>query len=351
MLNNQLRRSQYSIDVCSSRDAWTHGAALRGWDHQYGQVRPGAFTGMFNVAWLGPVQLVYERVDHAFNYRGRAWKGARIFFSYLLPSGGIFYDNRSVGAGGLTTHRWDAVERVSCNRQMELVLVAIDEQFLTEYLAAVPGLEHLTRNGAPACYAPAQSLISTFQRTVCGVLQELVEQPALLRNERTRVGLQQRVLDTIIQVVADPQAGTGRLSAPLTRAYIAGRAIDFIESRLADPISIRDICARIRICPRTLSYAFSEVLGTSPKSYLLAARLNKVQRDLADARVHGSIQGIATRWGFSHMGRFAQYYRAAFGERPSDTYRARSFQLVGEAPWLAGSSEPQVSVLLGSATS
>jgi AraC family ethanolamine operon transcriptional activator len=142
-------------------------------------------------------------------------------------------------------------------------------------------------------------------------------------HERLRAGLQQRVLDSILAIIAEAGDGQLRPPAPSTRAYIVDRAIDYIEPRLADPISVRDLCAAIRVCPRTLSYAFSEVLGASPKCYLLASRLNRANRELADTRVHASIQSIAARWGFSHMGRFAQYYRAAFGELPSATYAAR----------------------------
>ncbi len=319
-----VARPQYSIDSCITRDAWAHGAALSRWEHEYEQVHPGPFSGQLEVAWLGPVQLAYERVDHAFNYRGTPWPGSRVFFSYLPGSGELFYDNRPVGASALVTHRWNGVERINGSDRFNLVLATIDEQFLEEYLAPVPGLEDLVRASPPICYTSDPLAITAFQRTVSGVLQELMRCPDLLGHERIRAGFQQRVLDSIIAVVADVDGAPCRLPAPSTRAYIVSRAIDYIEARLADPISMRDICAAIRVCPRTLSYAFAEVLGVSPKSYLLAMRLNRTHRDLGDATIHSSIQNIAGRWGFSHMGRFAHFYRSAYGERPSDTYRART---------------------------
>lgn len=323
MATTPIARPQFSIDSCVARDAWTHGAALSKWEHEYEQVRPGRFSGQLEVAWLGPLQLAYERIDHAFNYRGTAWPGSRVFFSYLPGSGELFYDNRPVGTSALVTHRWNGVERINGSNRFNLVLVTVDEEYLEEYLAPVPRLEDLFRTSQPICYASDPASITAFQRTVSGVLRELVQCPNLLGNERLRAGFQQRVLDSIIAVIADVNGTSGRLPAPSTRAFIVGRSIDYIESRIADPISTRDICAAIRVCPRTLSYAFAEVLGVSPKSYLLATRLNRAYRDLGDARVYGSIQNIAGRWGFSHMGRFAHYYRGAFGERPSESYRAR----------------------------
>ena len=323
MANQSLARSRYSIDSCTAADAWTHGAALSCWNHEYKQVRPGRFDGRVQTAWLGPIQLVHESIGHAFNYRGTAWKGSRVFFSYLPGCGDVFYDNRPVGTSALVTHRWNGVERVNGSDRISLVIAAIDEDYLAEALAPVPGLADLFRTPDPALYTSDADSITGFQRAVYDTLCELSQSPELLGDERGRAGLQQRILDSIIAIAASGCEMQARLPAPSTRAYIVGRAIEYMDAHLADPISVRDICAAIRVCPRTLSYAFSGVLGASPKAYLLATRLNRAFRDLADSRCNASIQSVASRWGFSHMGRFAYYYRSAFGERPSDTYRSR----------------------------
>ena len=323
IVSSQGARPQFSVDTCVARDAWSHGAALSRWEHEYERVRPGRFSGHVRTAWLGPIQLVHESIDHAFNYRGTPWRNSRVFFSYLPGCGEVFYDNRPVGTSALVTHRWDAVERVNASDRINLVIAAIDEGFLREYLASVPGLEEAVRSPNPACYTADPASITGFQRTVYGILDELVSSPQTLASEMQRAGLQQRVLDAIVTVIANSSGSGGRLPAPSTRAYIVGRAIEFMEGHLGDPVSIRDVCAAIRVCPRTLSYAFATVLGASPKSYLMATRLDRTFRDLADARVTSSIENVAARWGFSHMGRFAKYYRTAYGERPSDTYRRR----------------------------
>lgn len=321
--SGQPARHPFGVHACIAHDARSHGAALSRWEHSYERVRPGRFSGRVHTAWLGPIQLIHECVDHAINYRGTPWRGSRVFFSYLPDRGEVFYDNRSVGTSALVTHRWDAVERVNSSDRINLVIVAVEEGFLRDYLAALPGLEDTIRTPNPVCYSSDPASITHFQRTVSGILHELTQRPALLDSERLRAGFAQRMLDAIVTVIANASGSSDRLPAPSTRAYIVGRAIDFMKAHLADPISIADICAAIRVCPRTLSYAFSSVLGASPKSYLMATRLNRTFRDLADARVNSSIESVAARWGFSHMGRFAQYYRAAFGERPSDTYRRR----------------------------
>ena len=318
--------TRFSIDSLATSDAWVHGSALSRWDHEYARVHPGRFSGCVRTAWLGPVQLIHERIDHAFNYRGTPWRGSRVFFSYLPGCGGVFYDNRPVETSVLVTHRWDSVERVNGSGPIDLIIAAIDEDFLKSYLEHLPGFEDLTRTTTPMCYSSGKPGIADFQHTVRAILSELIESRSPLDHERLRFGLQQRLLDSIVLALADSTGARGRLPAPSTRAYIVGRAVEFMEAHLADTVSIRDVCAETRVCPRTLSYAFSEVLGTSPKAYLVAARLNRAYRDLGDARGAASVESVAVRWGFAHMGRFAHYYRAAFGERPSDTFRKRSMR-------------------------
>jgi AraC family ethanolamine operon transcriptional activator len=51
-------------------------------------------------------------------------------------------------------------------------------------------------------------------------------------------------------------------------------------------------------------------------------QLNAARRDLRMARDRSErISDIAMRWGFLHLGRFAEEYRLLFGERPTDTLR------------------------------
>jgi len=321
--DDQLRRPPFSVESCVSRDAWTHGAALTRWRHEYAQVRPGAFSGFLNVAWLGPLQLAYERLDQPILYRGVAWPDSRIFLSLLPGSDTVHYEQRPVAAAGLTMHRWDAVEQSSCGDRAELVVVALDEHFLAHHFSQIPGLEALLRP-APVRCAPDPVRAESFRNSVRGVLSDINERPDLLGNPTVCAGFQQRVLDSIVDVFTATATDHIRWPAPSRRAYIVGRALDYIDARLSDPLSIVEICTMIRVCPRSLSNAFANVLGTSPKSYVLTARLMKVHREISDRRECSSIESVAMRWGFAHMGRFARYYREAFGQYPSETLRKKT---------------------------
>jgi AraC family ethanolamine operon transcriptional activator len=76
---------------------------------------------------------------------------------------------------------------------------------------------------------------------------------------------------------------------------------------------------------RSLHRAFVDTLGVSPAAYLRRRRLSTIRSILSgrDTPVI-SIADLAFEYGFPEPGRFAAYYRAHFGETPSETLRSRS---------------------------
>ena len=208
-------------------------------------------------------------------------------------------DNRSVGTSALVTHRWDGVERVTAvtgSGWSSWRLRGVPRDSLappgladlsahrTRVLQLRPGLDR--RIPADGLRDPAGALtvarVADRRAAAGGV--------AAAHARCDRDGHRERLRES------------DRLPAPSTRAYIVGRAIDFMK--LTSPIRSRSRTSarRYRVCPRTLSYAFSGVLGASPKAYLLATRLNRAFRDLADSRCNASIESVASRWGFSTWG-------------------------------------------------
>jgi len=88
--------------------------------------------------------------------------------------------------------------------------------------------------------------------------------------------------------------------------------------RAEGPMSMEELCAELDVSRRTLQYCFNEVMGMAPATYLRYVRLNGARRSIKEAV---SVTEAATSWGFWHFGRFAQDYRALFGEQPSATLK------------------------------
>lgn len=97
------------------------------------------------------------------------------------------------------------------------------------------------------------------------------------------------------------------------------RAREFLHANAHLPITIADVAEVVGISVRALQVNFRVFLETTPRLYLQLVRLDGVRRDLQQAATASTtVAEVARRWGFVHMGRFAQEYRAKFGVKPSE---------------------------------
>jgi transcriptional regulator GlxA family with amidase domain len=105
------------------------------------------------------------------------------------------------------------------------------------------------------------------------------------------------------------------------RSHRLRPVIEFMERNAGSPLSPRALARAGYMSVRTLHTSFHDELGTSAMAYLRAIRLDRVRSELLRDGPHRRVTEVAMRWGFSHPSRFAQQYRARFGELPSQTLR------------------------------
>ena len=107
------------------------------------------------------------------------------------------------------------------------------------------------------------------------------------------------------------------------RSATIRKAIAYIDEHLADPIDTVAIAAAAGVPVRTLQSGFHDHVGVAPMEHVRVQRLAAARRELLDADPSGtaSVAEIAHRWGFAHLARFADRYRQAYGEKPSETLR------------------------------
>ncbi len=200
-------------------------------------------------------------------------------------------------------------------------------------IVAPAALRQLT-GGAGSDGRPAVRFISSRPRSAAAAAQwatavdyvtATLQGSAGARDAELVVGSAVRLLATTLLYVfpntyadADYKAEhPGAACSPLLR-----RAIDYIHGNCARDISMADIASAINVTPRAVQYMFRRNMGTTPMGYLRQVRLDRARHDLLAADpARDTVSGIATRWGFAHIGRFSQIYRAEFGESPSVTLR------------------------------
>ena len=95
----------------------------------------------------------------------------------------------------------------------------------------------------------------------------------------------------------------------------------WVDSHLHEPLTIGSLCAVSGVGERALQKVFLSRRGMSPMRFVAERRLAAARGRLLRAGPRNDVTSVAVELGFGHVGRFAQLYRQAFGESPSETLK------------------------------
>lgn len=162
---------------------------------------------------------------------------------------------------------------------------------------------------------------STILRTMILAAAELGEPQCSLVHPSVAVRFEEFVAHAMLSGLAHNFSDLllAQRSAAAPRNVI--RAIEFIKTHAADPLTIGEIAAAAGCSTRALQLAFRAWRDTTPMRELTRIRLEYAHADLMKLGPSCTVTEIALKWGFGHPGRFAQQYARAIGQSPSQTQR------------------------------
>jgi len=108
--------------------------------------------------------------------------------------------------------------------------------------------------------------------------------------------------------------------SPGTAKSAVEMAEEYLRAHIEEPFALDKLIEITGTSASTLLRDFRKRYGMPPLQYLKNCRLEAARRELASTDPDGtSVTEVAMHYGFYHLGRFAGYYRSAFGELPSET--------------------------------
>jgi len=314
----------FSVTRTTSSDIEEQAASLRAWDQVYEQMTPGRFVGALHEICFSGVQVFREATSQAVHEAGAPWTGSRAIGVPLSMDGTARFRGAPVDAEALVTLGAGDELDFYTPRGFEILGLVVDEQALEAHARQVEHRDLADALAGKGVFKPGTTRLAEFRRLLASVLQSLDVNPVALQHRQTQRVLEQSMLGAAVAVVAEDDAAAKSAQPCAGRRGVVDAAKAFMRSRISEPITVADLCRELGVSRRTLQYGFQEVLGINPVAFLRATRLNGVRRDLkAVSRPRDSVQDIAARWGFWHLGHFVTDYKRMFGELPSETLRGR----------------------------
>ena len=293
----------------------------RGSDVEIVQLSPGKLVGSIKHFGVGNLVITLGRFSSQVRMRGTLHQ-EKIVLGTILDSSGPsmqWWKNVQIGDIGVfpASVEFDAIH----GGRTAYLTVSVASPDL---LSMLGDEEHL----ADPRFWNTKRLCSPAPRTGAAMLQRLtaiisgIERKLTRPSDRAADFFQRSMIESFVAGLTSTLPPTG--SRSYTGARLVTETEDYIDASDGRPIHISELCSALKVSRRSLHRAFVDTLGIGPAAYLRRRRLSAIRSILSRCDTATiSIGDLAFEYGFPETGRFAAYYRAHFGETPSETLRSR----------------------------
>jgi len=137
------------------------------------------------------------------------------------------------------------------------------------------------------------------------------------KREQNLEEAERKIMTVIMQLLSEQTPLLYKLTSGEKTAF---KICDYIFHNMYGKISIDSLVKQHQTTKQTLSVSFKSLFGFTPQLFLRLLRLNHIHHELSqNNKDNTTVSSIASKWGFTHMGRFSSYYYELFKEQPSQT--------------------------------
>jgi AraC-like DNA-binding protein len=114
------------------------------------------------------------------------------------------------------------------------------------------------------------------------------------------------------------------LETPSLQSVSFERLVRYIEENIKRDISAEELARYSHLSLRSLYLLFEKNAKTTPKNFVRQKKLEQVHAQLMNpASQAANVTAVALDYGFTHLGRFSESYKATYGMLPSEALRTR----------------------------
>lgn len=114
------------------------------------------------------------------------------------------------------------------------------------------------------------------------------------------------------------------METPSIQSVCFERLVRYIDENIKCEITADDLARYSHLSLRSLYLLFEKNAKTTPKNFIRQKKLEKVYATFMDpASKIANVTAVAMDYGFTHLGRFSEFYKATFGMLPSESLREK----------------------------
>jgi AraC-like DNA-binding protein len=253
-------------------------------------------------------------------------------------SGGIMFDYISP-KNCITFSILKKISKKACIDQMKLetgMIVIIDDTKKYNFMCsdsvvlfdislnqnADPLLIEKLKKAVDKYYLDNDQKIATLIKSIIDTYDE----DATL-DTQTSIRIETEITKTILTLLEAQEAQTPYFTrSEMIALEIKRKLFKHMDGKM----SVNSVSKEYTISAKSLQNAFRSLFDLTPNKFMRLLKLNLVHHELIQSNSHmTSVQRIARKWGFTHMGRFSKYYTDLFGENPSVSLKTDLQQIDG----------------------
>lgn len=322
-ISNKRADKPWSIGVVPINGPEDLRETTRGSNIEVIQLKPGKLQGSITHLEIGNLGISVGRFNSAIRMRGALHQDKIVLGTIIDSADRVTQWRQDVQPGDVGIFpagvEFDAIHSGSA----AYLVVSLG---LAELSSILAGEDHLT----DSAFLNRKRLCHTDPQIACEMLEQLtrvisdVKRKFAASPDQAGDFLKRSIIESFVAALVSSLPKDGERSFR-TGARLVSEIEDYVDAVHGRPVHVSEICSALKVSRRTLHRAFADTLGIGPVAYLRHRRLSAIRSVLMRSDPATiSIGDVAFEYGFSESSRFAAYYRAHFGEKPSDTFRSRS---------------------------
>ncbi|WP_293764705.1 helix-turn-helix domain-containing protein [uncultured Aquitalea sp.] len=306
-------------------DAHQHAASLAHWNQVYDQISAGRFHSSLQRLNTDQLDIFRETINQRVVQQGQAPAEMIHFAVPLNLPDALSLQGCQVGNNTVMALRGGEEFVFHVPPQVDSLQISIRNQDLEALAPQLWQRLHRSRQRLPVLQV-SESQLMAARALLLSTFEQALDNADLMGFAGSKKLIQHQFISLLLDLLNDIAPDERPNLTHATHSDIVRRSQLIVQHSPDEPVTVLDLCQKLRISRRTLQNSFQLIAGTTPVDYLRSIRLNSVRRMLLSRPESNSVREAAGHWGFYHMGHFSRDYRRLFDELPSET-RAHALAL------------------------